>query len=700
MKSQAAGEPAGCDHCGLPLSVQGDSYCCSGCFMAHHLLGRAEVQGGKPSDGMLARLVISAFLSMGVMVFSLSLYGIEGQELDESGAAMRGLFRMGAMGLAVPILFLLGLPLLDAVISMRRWLSSDAFILMGTGAALVISCWNTLTGAEAVYFETASMVLVLVATGRWLDARARERARDALVLLSEGADRVVVRLDGTQEQEVSEDALVVGDIVRVRVGEVIPVDGVVLSGRSFVDQAQLTGEEEPRSASTGDRVLAGSTCVDGSLSVRAQAVQGARMRDEIERVLAHSVGKRARIVQLSDQLVRYFAPLLAMLALGTVLWHWRLQGPARALQHGLTVVLIACPCALGLATPLAFWVALGAAWQRGILIQSGEVLERMARATRVFFDKTGTLTSGDLTLQDIQLHADLTEDRALQLAAALEQGSQHPIARALRKAWSAQQAQQPALETPRIEGFRAVPGLGVEGQLDGVKFTLMRSGLATGEEQRSAESVIDLESDGELLARFVLSAQVRPDAAPALSRLRRRHLQLVGLTGDAPGPAQALAQSLGIPVESEMMPTQKAARVQQGGASGSVFVGDGLNDAPALAAADVGIAVVGAAGKVLQTASVSLLKDDLNLLPELHELARRAVATARINLAWAFSYNLVGVGLAMTGRLTPLMAAIAMVLSSAAVVLNSCRLRDSSAHERAPVVHPELRMDSGRLVGQ
>jgi heavy metal translocating P-type ATPase len=666
---------ADCTHCGLPLpprlrqrsagSAQ-RAFCCSGCYVAHELSLRDP--DGR-TDRLLARVVLSAFLAMGVMVFSLSLYGQHlggGMPEEEAGKALIGLFRLGAMALSAPALLLLGAPLLDAVLAMRRWLSADALVLLAASAAFAVSAWNTFRGGGEVYFDTATMVMVLFGLGRWLDTRARERASAALRAVLPDRERPAVVVEGEREREVPPGELRVGDTVRVRSGELIPVDGEVLSGRSFVDTAALTGEEQPRSVEAGQLVLAGSSVVDGTLLVRATKALGERVRDDVERVLEEALSSRAPAIQLADRLASALLPVALVVAAATAVLRWSAHGPEQALLDALSVILISCPCALGIATPLAYWAAMGNAWRRGVLIRGSDVLERIARVHTVLFDKTGTLTSGDVELVGRHVEDGVTEHDVLWTAASLELGSEHPIARSLRQA-ARDDAQLAPLREP--EGFRTLPGVGVEGRLDGVHWTLRRAREA-GDDERT---VVELLRDGSRVARLAFEARPRLEAAATVEALRARRCDVRMLTGDGRGPARALGRALSIEVEAELDPVAKVARVRKP-LGGALFVGDGLNDAAALAAAQVGVSVAGGAARSLDAADVNLLRDGIGELPGLIDGARAAVRAARVNLAWAAGYNVIGIGLAASGALTPIFAAVAMVLSSAAVVLNSSRL--------------------------
>jgi heavy metal translocating P-type ATPase len=667
-----------CAHCGLPARARSgaeEAFCCSGCFLVHRLSHRGLEAS---TDRLLGRVVLGAFLAMGVMVFSLALYGrfLHTSEASDGARALTGLFRLGALSFSTPALVLLGLPLFDAVVSLRRFLSAEALILVGTAAAWAVSVWNTFTDGGEVYFDTATMVLLLASFGRWLDARSRERATAELVRLLPEREADAARLDPAGgETAVRVADLEPGDLLRVRPGEVVPVDGTVVTGRSFADAAALTGESTPQSFGPGDRVHAGATLVDGSLVVRASATVGHRMRDEIERLLREALAERPRWVRVADRLAGAFLPGVILLAGATVAWRWRLVGPEHAWLDGLSVVLISCPCALGIATPLAFWSAIGAAWKRGVLVRGGETLEALARVRRVFLDKTGTLTSGELELVALEPRPGVDAGEALRLAAALEVGSEHPIARSLRAAWRARSAEP----LPEVAGFRALPGVGVEGALGGRRLALTRDVRAEADETTR----IVLAADGEPLARLAFRAVARSEAPWVVAELARAGLRVAVLTGDGPGPARALARELGVAVEPRLSPADKVERLRAAG-PGTLFVGDGLNDAAALAAADVGVSMANGSGASLSAARVNLLRPGLAELPDLVLLARAALRTAKLNLAWAFLYNAAGLALAVSGRLTPIFAASAMVASSLVSVLSSSLLQRRARRERPP----------------
>jgi len=609
------------------------------------------------------------------MVFSLALYGqawgeaVEAEMDGDAAEALRGLYRLGALALTVPVFGLLGLPLAMAVIRLRRFLSAEGLMLIGVGSALLVSIWNTFMQRGDVYFETASMVLVLVTLGRWLEssakARATRRLHDLLPATIEKARRVGA---GGQEDEVPADELVPGELIRVLPGDVLPVDGVVVEGRAFLDTSSVTGESQPRSVRPGSEALAGSIPTDGSLVVRVVAAGRERVLERAQALLDQAAGQQGASGRLADRVATVLLPVVLLLAVGTAGLRWGVVGPEKALLDALCVVLISCPCALGIATPLAFWIAMGEAWKRGVLVRGAEVIEDLARVRGLLFDKTGTLTTGGFRVDDVRLLGSLTKDDVLERAAALEAHSEHPIGAALREAWRLRGGQ-----TLEVVDFRAVPGVGVEGTLAGVRWRLERAPAAP-EDPRTR---VTLYEEERALAEIALVDPLRPEARGVVEALREQGLGVAVLTGDGPGPAGALERELGIEVEHSLTPEDKVRLVQA--SPRSAFVGDGLNDSAALAAASIGISVFGGVGRSLESASVNLLAPGLDALPELFQNAGRAVRVARGNLIWAFAYNAVGLGLAASGRLTPIFAAAAMAASSLIVVLNSGRLLAGSA---------------------
>ncbi|MEZ4713080.1 MAG: cation-translocating P-type ATPase [Caldilineaceae bacterium] len=639
----------------------------------------------------LARLMFNAFLTMMVMVLSLALYSDFFFTWDASGQGFRSMLQVLAMLFATPAVLLLAIPILeDAVLTFQvyRRLTMSALIAVGTLAAYALSVYATFTGRSHTYFETASMTLLLVTLGRWLDARTQiEGNRAVEELLAQAPTTACRLLDNGREEQASIEAIRVDDLLRVRPGENFAVDGQVVQGEGSVNEASITGESVPAHKGAGDPVYAGTINVDGSFVVRVTHVGEDRVMGKLVRLLDEARLHRAPIERLADRMAGYFVPavfVLAAVAFGY--WSWQM-GFEQGLLNSLAVVLIACPCALGIATPLTVWIGLGRAAQRGILIRDSFTLEKLSRVRQLFFDKTGTLTTGASDLAEIVLAEgeSLSPPELLQLVASVEQASEHPLARSICNA-----AQQQELALLPVAHFRNRPGLGVSGEVNGQpmligNWRLLQQEALTLSPMLQARRT-QLERDGHTLVfvawagavRGILALRetLRPSAVSAMQALNAQGMALHILTGDSAAAAAALAKRLNVTAHAELLPTDKVAQIAQAEANGPVaMIGDGLNDAPALARASVGVALGCGADVTREAADVSLLGVDLQQIPWLLALARRTYRTIQWNLLWAFLYNVIGIGLALAGRLHPLLAAAAMIVSSALVVGNTLRLR-------------------------
>lgn len=715
-----------CALCHLPARrtisamIGGDThyFCCYGCRHIYELVAPELAQGqtlaaamgkagldlsapccrgilhGDPVEEAhktLSRLMFNAFLTMMVMVLSLALYSDFFFTWDASGAGFRSMLQVLAMLFATPAVLLLAVPILeDAVLTFQvyRRLTMSALIAIGTLAAYALSVYATFTGRGDTYFETASMTLLLVTLGRWLDARTQVEGNRAVEELLAQAPTTACRLlaDGREEQTAIE-AICVGERLRVRPGENFAVDGVVLQGEGSVNEASITGESVPAHKGVGDSVYAGTLNVDGGFVIQTTQVGEDRVMGKLVRLLDEARLHRAPIERLADRVAGYFVPTVLGLALVTFgYWSWR-AGFEQGLLNSLAVVLIACPCALGIATPLTVWIALGRATHRGILIRDSFTLEKLSRVRQLFFDKTGTLTTGQSDLAEVVVDAEanVSPEYLLQLVASVEQASEHPLARSICRV-----ALQQGVALLPVEHFRNRPGLGVTGQVDGKSLLIgnwrllkqealvlsptLQSRRATLE--RDGYTLIFVACAGRVQGLLSLREEIRTSAAPAIQTLNSQGVAVSVLTGDSNAAAAALGARLQVGVRAELLPTHKVEQVERAEAHGPVaMIGDGLNDAPALARASVGVALGCGADVTREAADVSLLGVDLQQIPWLLALARRTYRTIQWNLVWAFIYNVIGIGLAMAGRLHPLLAAVAMILSSVLVVGNTLRLR-------------------------
>jgi Cu+-exporting ATPase len=585
--------------------------------------------------------------------------------------------------LATPVTFGLGARFWRAGWSALRAGSGnmDQLVALGTGAAWALSTYLLLRhGAEhaahGLYFEAAAVVVFFILLGKWLEARARRATGAAIRALLDLAPRMARRIEQGQEVEVPAAALAVGDRVVVRPGERIPADGAVREGRAGVDESALTGESRAVEKDPGATVATGTVALDGRLVVEVRAVGGETVLARVAAMVAAAQASRAPVQKLVDRVSAIFVPVVLGIALLT-LAGWLLAGAdvETAVITAVSVLVIACPCALGLATPAAIMAGTGAAARAGILMRDVAAIERAREITLVAFDKTGTLTEGKPRLAALHAAPGMAEDAALMLAAALQAGSEHPLARAVLA------ASGPA--TP-ADAFRALPGRGVEGAVEGRQVALgsprllAERGAEAGAlaelaatEAAQGRSLAWLIEGDRALALLAFEDAEKPGAAAAIAGLRAMGVRAAMLSGDIPEAAQAAARRLGLDeVAAGVLPEGKAARIAEWQRQGDrvAMVGDGVNDAPALAQADLGIAMGTGTDVAIAAAGITLLRGDPALVPAALDVARRTRAKIRQNLVWAFGYNVIGLPLAAFGLLSPVVAGAAMAASSVSVL--------------------------------
>jgi len=569
----------------------------------------------------------------------------------------------------------------------------DLLVAIGTSAAYGLSVYLLFLhaghGVPHLYFEASAAVITLVLLGKWLEGRAKRQTTDAIRALNALRPAVARVLRDGVEVDLPVEQVRAGDLVNVRPGERVAVDGEVTAGRSHVDESLITGESMPVAKTVGDRVTGGAINAEGALTVKTLAVGAETTLARIIRMVESAQAAKAPIQRIVDRVSAVFVPVVLSVALLTLLG-WLLAGAGwePAIVNAVSVLVIACPCALGLATPTAIMVGTGVAARHGILIKDAQALEVAHSVGVVAFDKTGTLTEGRPTLVAVRAAAGESEAGVLRLAAALQQHSDHPLAHAVR-------VRTTATALPATLEARALPGRGVEASIDGTRVALGSSrllrewgadagALAADADhlQRQGRTVSWLlRRDGEhavALGLLAFGDAVKPAAREAVARLRALGVRTTMLTGDNAGSASAAAAELGISdVRADVLPGDKAAAVQALRAGGTVvaMVGDGINDAPALAAADVGIALSTGTDVAMETAGITLMRGDPRLVADALDISRRTVATIRRGLFWAFAYNVVGIPLAAAGMLDPVIAGAAMALSSVSVVGNALLLR-------------------------
>jgi Cu+-exporting ATPase len=551
-------------------------------------------------------------------------------------------------------------------------------------------------GSVAVYFEAAAVITVLVLLGQVLELRARERTSGAIRALLDLSPKTArrIRPDGTDE-DVGLDLVSAGDSLRVRPGESVPVDGEIVEGRSTIDESMVTGESMPVTKAVGEKVIGGTMNQSGGFVMRAEKVGRETMLSQIVQMVAQAQRSRAPIQRLADQVSGWFVPAVLLVSALAFL-AWSIWGPEPRFTFGLiaavSVLIIACPCALGLATPMSIMVGVGRGAQSGVLIRNAEALERMEKVDTLLVDKTGTLTEGRPSVVAIRTVAGVGEADLLRLAASLERSSEHPLAAAIVAA-----AGQKNLALSPVDGFDSPVGKGVVGTVEGRKLVIGNrrmmadasidtSGLdsAADELRSDGATAIFIAIDGRAAGLIAIADPVKSTTPAAIAALKEAGLRIVMLTGDNPTTAKAVARKLGIDeVEAEVLPEDKGKVVERLRAQGRVvaMAGDGVNDAPALAAADVGIAMGTGTDVAMESAGITLLKGDLTGIVRARHLSQAAMANIRQNLFFAFIYNAAGVPVAAGVLypvfgilLSPIIAAAAMALSSVSVIANALRL--------------------------
>ena len=588
--------------------------------------------------------------------------------------------RLLQLALATPVQFWIGWRFYDGAWKALRGggANMDVLVALGTSMAWGFSTAVTLLGLhQHVYFEGGAAVITLVLLGKLMEARAKAKTSEAIEALIRLQPKTArVERDG-QWLEVPVDALMPGDVFLVRPGESIPVDGEVIDGDSSVNEAMLTGESMPVGKKAGERVFAATANGEGMLRCRATGVGEHTLLAGIICLVGEAQGSKAPVERLTDRISAIFVPIVCAIALLTFCAWWWFQGDfANALINAVAVLVIACPCALGLATPTAIMVGTGQGAKAGILVKNVEALERAEHISVLALDKTGTLTLGRPSVSDI-VPLTIAGEAALRLAGALEHGSEHPLARAILE-------RAAGLDLPGIEGFLARPGQGVEGCVEG---RLLRLGApdwlgcedaAISGLQAQGKTVVVLADEEQALALFAIADPLRPTSATAIARLRADGIRVVMLTGDNPTTAAAIARQAGIDeVRAGILPGDKAAAVTELKKDGGVvaMVGDGINDAPALAAADVSLAIGAGSDVAIEAADLTLVRNDLCGIADAIDLSRATLKKIRQNLFFAFVYNLLGIPLAAFGFLNPVLAGAAMAMSSVSVVTSSLLLR-------------------------
>jgi Cu+-exporting ATPase len=564
----------------------------------------------------------------------------------------------------------------------------DTLISLGTLAALLYSLWGMWNGEPHLYFETGVVIAALILLGRYFEARSRGQASEAIAKLMELGAKTARVVENGSERDVPIEQVAVGDTVLVRPGEKVPVDGVLVQGASSVDEAMLTGESLPVDKTSGDNVFGATVNLSGAFQMRATKIGQDTVLAQIVRMVSDAQGNKAPIQKLADRVSGIFVPVVLAIAAATAIgWYLATGDVSQSFVPAVAVLLIACPCSLGLATPTAIMVGTGVGARRGILIKNGEALERGRKIDVVVFDKTGTLTESRPNVTTVEsVGPDVSGDDVLRLAVSLERLSEHPLAQAIVRAASAKN-----LRSAVVEDFANVAGKGIKGRIDnaavlvgnprfiaeeGIRLDAIRTQIEG--HQARAETVVVVARNGEPVGIIAIADTLKSDAKEAIGLLRGEGIATVMITGDNRVTADAIARELNIDqVFAEVLPQDKAHQVQrlQNEKKRVAFVGDGINDAPALAQADLGIAIGTGTDIAIEAGNIVLVKGSPLKVIEALRLSRVTFRTIRQNLFWAFFYNMAAIPLAAFGLLNPMIAAGAMALSSVSVVGNSLRIR-------------------------
>lgn len=652
--------------------------------------GRAEEVARREQRDALWRLLVAGLGMMQVMMYALPVYMASAADMSES---IRALMRWAGLLLTLPVVFYSAAPFFRrAIRDLRlRRVGMDVPVALGIGIAFAASAWATLLQSGQVYFDSVSMFVFFLLGGRYLEMLARQRATRGVDALGRILPVFARRLggDGQLEEQVPVNVLVVGDRILVRPGETIVVDGEVCAGASEVSEAWLTGESAPVTKRPGDAVLGGSLNGSGVLEVRALKVGEATRLATVRRLMERAMAERPRVVEQADRVAALFTSVLLGLGVLAGLYWWHADA-SQALRIVVSVLVVSCPCALSLATPVALTVATDVASRIGLLVTRGYAIETLARARHFVFDKTGTLTTGAMRVEQVLCVPGVSQQEVLGVAAALEQYSEHAIARAIVRAAGLDAAQGTGPERCHAEKVRVEAGQGLAGEVDGRPYVLGRADyvaqalhqpMPAALQSDSACTRVYLGEAGRWLASIELDDSLRPDALALVRGLRAEGCEISIFSGDVAASVARVAGELGIQdARAGLSPEAKHAAVRelqaQGAARGTIIamVGDGINDAPVLAQAHVSMAMAGGTDLAKHQADILLLDDSLMALLRGRRLARKTQRIIRENLVWALAYNLLAIPAAMAGWVTPLIAGIGMGASSLLVVLNALRI--------------------------
>lgn len=663
------------------------AFCCTGCFLVHKITGTKGEEG--ISQVLLGKFGLGLILSMNVLLLSMPLHveAASGSAI-EVPAAFAQAIKYILIILSTPVILVLGFPIVKTSLAAIKagTIGTEFLILIGAFSAYLISVKSTILGTGEVYFETATMILTLFTLGRYIDSRAKSQASKSIKGLSTLIPSTVLILEADgSKRTISSNDIAIGDKVLVRPGEMIPLDGTVVDGVGLVDESFLTGESKPVSKNSGDEVFSGTINIDGNLTLEVQKSVEEFVVKKIEKLMEKIRQNPSTVERISDTIAKWFIPVIMTLALGSFTY-WVTKGePSTGLMRMLSILLISCPCAFGIAAPMAIWRGLGKAAEKGAIIMGAEKLEILSKVKTIFFDKTGTITTNKLTLAKIIPVADRSGEELLVIAASLEHYSTHPMAVSL-----VNEVEQHGLETLEVDQISNHIGLGIEGEIKGKSFYL--GSRSWFDQEKRDNNQIDSSIENEisksgssiflwdrdhLLAVFSFRQSLRDGVVDAIKEVRKLGIETIILTGDDESGARDIADKIDVDnIKWSLLPTDKVNEINKRKASSvTAMVGDGVNDAPALESSHIGIAMGCGTELTRESAKINLLGNDLRLIPYLIQLSKKVRIKVFTNFFWAFFYNIIGVILAINGTITPLFAVIVMIVSSLMVIGNSIQLK-------------------------
>ena len=615
------------------------------------------------------RVISAVILSLPLLIITMA--GIE--------FAYVGLFMFA---LATPVQFYIGWPIYTSAWKALKGKTAnmDTLIALGTSAAYFFSIYSLITDQGYMYFEASAVLITAVLIGRYLEARAKKKTSEAIQKLMQLQPKTAVVIRKGKEFTIPVDDVIVGDIVIVKPGEKVPVDGIITDGYSSIDESMITGESMPVEKKKGNKVIGGTINKHGNIHFKATKVGANTTLSHIIKLVEEAQGSKAPIQRFADQLSSYFVPIVLLISVITFMIWYTVSGLQFAIITSVAVLVIACPCALGLATPTAIMVGTGRGAQKGILIKGGEALETAHKIKTVIFDKTGTLTKGKPEVTDVVTFGVTSEEQILKIAASIEKKSEHPLAQAIAKK---------VLKHATVTSFKAIPGKGITGKIGSavyhigndklVKCSVKETKLINSLEEEG-KTVVRLAHGSKVLGVIAIADTLKDNSAEALRRLRAMGIKTYMLTGDNKRTAKAIANKLDIEFFAEVMPEDKANYVKR--FKNVAMVGDGINDAPALAQADVGIVMGSGTDVAMESGDIVLMRDDIMDVVTAIKLSRKTMSKIKQNMFWAMIYNILGIPIAagvlypFTGiLLNPMIAGAAMALSSVSVVTNSLLLK-------------------------